>query len=345
MKFLAFLIILYPLIFFSQSYVGSNAFAFLNANYSARSNALGGNLIAIQDNDLSMAAENPALLNSKSVRMLQINQSILPNGISIGMLNYAFNTKYGVFAPTIKYISYGNFESYDEAGNRLGTFTASDYSIGMSYGRTVNKLISIGSSLTFLGSNLETYSAYGMTFGFGAFIKHPNELFSAGFSVKNIGFTFKDYTTSSKSILPINVQAGISYKLKYAPFRFSILGQQLNKWNIVYEDPNLKPTYDALTGDTIPVKTSSFFTKIMHHLNFQVELLASKNTTFRLGFDYHRRQQLKLLDRPGMAGFSTGIALNFKKIKLEYGFLYYSKAGQNHSIGLSTNLGDWKKKK
>jgi hypothetical protein len=46
-----------------------------------------------------------------------------------------------------------------------------------------------------------------------------------------------------------------------------------------------------------------------------------------------------------MAGFSTGIALNFKKIKLEYGFLYYSKAGQNHSIGLSTNLGDWKKKK
>jgi hypothetical protein len=33
-----------------------------------------------------MAAENPALLNSKSVRMLQINQSILPNGISIGMV-------------------------------------------------------------------------------------------------------------------------------------------------------------------------------------------------------------------------------------------------------------------
>jgi hypothetical protein len=78
--------------------------------------------------------------------------------------------------------------------------------------------------------------AYGMTFGFGAFIKHPNELFSAGFSVKNIGFTFKDYTTSSKSMLPINVQAGISYKLKYAPFRFSVLGQQLNKWNIVFKN-------------------------------------------------------------------------------------------------------------
>ena len=123
MKFLALFFFLLPCFLFSQQYVGSNAFAFLNANYSARSNALGGNLIAIQDNDLSMAAENPALLNSKSVRMLQINQSILPNGISIGMINYAFNTKYGVFAPTIKYISYGNFESYDEAGNRLGTYS------------------------------------------------------------------------------------------------------------------------------------------------------------------------------------------------------------------------------
>ena len=77
MKFLAFLIILYPVFFFSQNYVGTNALAFLNTNYSARSIALGGNLIATQDNDLSMAAENPALLNSKSVRMLQINQSIL----------------------------------------------------------------------------------------------------------------------------------------------------------------------------------------------------------------------------------------------------------------------------
>lgn len=344
MKLIAFLIILCPAIFLSQSYVGSNAFAFLNANYSARSNGLGGNLIAVQDNDLSMAAENPALLNLKSAGSLQINESLLPTGISIGMLNYAFKTKYGVFAPTIKFINYGKFEEYDETGNRLGTFTASDYSIGIGYGKNVNKLISIGSSLSILGSNLETYSAYGMTVGFGAFIKHPNELFSAGFSVKNIGFIFKDYTTSSKSILPINVQAGFSYKLKHAPFRFSVLGQQLNKWNIVYQDPNLKPTYDALTGDTIPVKTASFFTKIAHHLNIQVELLASKNLGFRFGFDYHRRQQLKLLDRPGMSGFSMGIALNFKKIKFEYGFLYYSMVGQNHSVGLSTNLGDWKKK-
>jgi len=344
MKLIAVLIVVFPTIFLSQSYVGSNAFAFLNANYSARSNSLGGNLIAIQDNDLSLASENPALLNLKSAGMLQINESLLPTGISISMLNYAFKTKYGVFSPTIKYINYGKFEGYDETGNRLETFTASDYSIGVGYGKNINKLISIGSSLSFLGSNLETYSAYGITFGFGAFIKHPNELFSAGFSVKNIGFIFKDYTTSSKSMLPINVQAGISYKLKYAPFRFSILGQQLNKWNIIYQDPNLKPTYDALTGEIIPVKPSSFFTKIAHHLNLQVELLASKNFEFRFGFDYHRRQQLKLLDQQGMSGFSMGIALNFKKIKFEYGFLYYSMAGQNHSIGLSTNLGDWKKK-
>ena len=344
MKICVFLFLLTPFVALTQGYVGSNAFAFVNTNYSASSTGLGGNLVAVQDNDLSMSAENPALLNLKSVGMIQINQSILPNGISIGMLNYAFNTKHGVFSPTIKYINYGNFEEYDETGNRLGTFTASDYSIGMGYGKTISKLIGIGTSVNFLGSNLETYSAYAMTLGFGAFIKHPNDLVSAAFSVKNIGFVFKDYTTSSKSILPIDVQAGVSGKLKHAPFRFSVLGHHLNKWNIVYQDPNLKPSYDALTGDTIPVKTASFISKLAHHLTFQIELLASKNLHFRLGFDYHRRQQLKLIDRPGLAGFSSGIAVNFKKFKLDYGFMYYSKAGQNHSIGLSTNLGDWKKK-
>jgi hypothetical protein len=34
-----------------------------------------------------------------------------------------------------------------------------------------------------------------------------------------------------------------------------------------------------------------------------------------------------------------------KKIRLDYGVMIYSKAGQNHAIGISTNLSDWKKKK
>lgn len=343
MRFLIVTLLFFPLAAFSQNAVGSNGFAFLSGNYSARSIGVGGNLISIADNDLSLANDNPAVLNEKMNGMMQVNQGLLPSGINFGAVNYAIKSKIGVFAPTLKYVSYGQFTETDETGRTLGKFKAADYSLGVNYGRTLNKVIQLGASANLLGSNLETYSAYGFSVGFGAIMTHPNQLISGGFAVKNIGFVFKQYTSNAKTSLPIDVQAAFSLKLKHAPFRFSIVGHHLNKWDIVYQDLNLKPTYDALTGDTIPVKTAGFGEKLAHHVNFQLELLAS-NFTLRMGFDYHRRQQLKVFERPGMAGFSLGLGMKFKKFRIDYGVMLYSKAGQNHSLGISTQISNWVKK-
>jgi len=341
MRILIVLIFIFPLIVFSQSSVGSSGFAFLNGNYSARSVAMGGAAISMYDNDLALANDNPAVLNDKMNGMLQVNQGLLPAGINFGAFNYAFKTKFGVFAPSVKYINYGQFAETDETGRNLGNFSASDFSIGTNFGKKLNEVVHLGANFQFLGSNLDRYSAYGVCFGFGAMMTHPNELISGGLVLKNIGFIFKDYTSNVRTKLPIDVQAAFSFKLKHAPFRFTIVAKQLNQWNIVYQDPNLKPTYDALTGDTIPVPKAGFGEKLAHHFNFQVELLASQNFHMRAGFDYHRRQQLKLIDRPGLAGFSFGVGMKFKKINLDYGFMVFSKAGQNHSIGISTQLSNW----
>ena len=345
MRFLILSFLLTPFFAFSQSAVGSNGFAFLNGNYSARSAAMGGKTISIYDNDLSLANDNPAILNEKMNGMIQVNQGLLPAGINFGAVNYAIKTKIGVFAPSVKYVNYGKFTETDETGRVLGSFSATDFSVGTNFGRSLNKVIHLGANFQFLGSNLDTYSAYGMSLGFGVLMTHPNELISGGLTVRNIGFVFKEYTSNAKTSLPIDVQAAFSFKLKHAPFRFSILGHHLNQWNIVYQDPTLKPTFDALTGDTIPVPTAGFGEKLANHFNFQVELLASKSVQIRAGFDYHRRQQLKLIDRPGLAGFSFGVGMRFKKISLDYGFMVFSKAGQNHSIGISTQISDWLKKK
>jgi len=345
MRFLILSFLLTPFFAFSQSAVGSNGFAFLNGNYSARSAAMGGKTISIYDNDLSLATDNPAILNEKMNGMIHVNQGLLPAGINFGAVNYAIKTKIGVFAPSVKYVNYGKFTETDETGRVLGNFSATDFSVGTNFGRSLNKVIHLGANFQFLGSNLDMYSAYGMSLGFGVLMTHPNELISGGLTVRNIGFIFKEYTSNAKTSLPIDLQAAFSFKLKHAPFRFSILGHHLNKWIIVYQDPTLKPTFDALTGDTIPVPTAGFGEKLANHFNFQVELLASKSVQIRAGFDYHRRQQLKLIDRPGLAGFSFGVGMRFKKISLDYGFMVFSKAGQNHSIGISTQISDWLKKK
>jgi hypothetical protein len=345
MRFLIFSFFFSPFLIFTQSSVGSNGFAFLNGNYSARSTAMGGKTISVYDNDLSLVNDNPAILNEKMNGMIHLNQGLLPAGINFGAVNYAIKTKIGVFAPSVKYVNYGKFTETDETGRVLGNFSATDFSIGTNFGRSINEVVHLGANFQFLGSNLASFSAYGLSLGFGVVMTHPNELISGGLSVRNIGFVFKEYTSNAKTSLPIDVQAAFSFKLKHAPFRFSILGHRLNQWDIVYQDPTLKPTFDALTGDTIPVPTVGFGEKLANHFNFQLELLASKSVQLRAGFDYHRRQQLKLVDRPGLAGFSFGVGLRFKKISFDYGFIVFSKAGQNHTLGISTQISDWLKKK
>ena len=332
--------------FQSQTYnFGLNSFSFLNSIYSARSAGLGSNLITISDKDLGLSVENPALLNQDHVRSIQLNQAFLPSGVQVGMLCYAFKSKYGIFSPIIRFQNYGSFDGTDELGNTTNTFSAIDYSLGMNYSHTVSKTLKIGLGISLIGSHLESYSSLGIHSTMGATFTHPKQHLSAAFIVKNIGYQFISFANTERAPLPTEVQAGMSYKLKHAPFRISLLGHQLNHWKILYQDPNLQPTIDALSGDTIPVSKPGFGKNLASHFSYTLELLASENLEFRTGFNYFRREQMKLLDRPGLSGFSFGIGIQLKKIKFDYGILIVSTAGANHYIGISTNFDNWKKKR
>jgi hypothetical protein len=332
-----------PIVSFGQYNLGTTTFQFLNAASSARNAGSGNGLISVYDNDLGLALDNPALLNEKMNGQVQYSFGKYPAGVTYGNVNYALHTKLGTFAPSIRYFSMGQFVETDEIGNAIGTFSGAEYAIGTSYSRKINEVMSIGASVSLLGSHMYRYSAFGLTGSFSGILLHPNKQLCATFLVKNAGILLKDFTSDSHSKLPLDVQAGLSYKLKHAPFRFGLQGYQLNKLNNVYLDPLAVPTYDPLTGDTIPIYTPSVGTKIAHHVNFQVELYASKSFQSRGGFNFMRRQQMKLIDHPGLAGFSMGMSLKLKKFNLDYGVQFYSKAGSVHSLGLNTSIQNWKK--
>jgi len=73
------------------------------------------------------------------------------------------------------------------------------------------------------------------------------------------------------------------------------------------------------------------------------ELVTPGVLQIRIGFDFQRRQELKLEQRPGMSGLSFGLGLNFRKFHVDYGLMVFSRAGVYNTIGLSTKLSDWKK--
>jgi hypothetical protein len=111
----------------------------------------------------------------------------------------------------------------------------------------------------------------------------------------------------------------------------------------IVDDPTAKPRIDPLTGDTIPVPVAGFGEKLARHFTFQTEVLISKNIHFRVAFDYHKRQEMKVVARPGFSGFSFGLGMYFKRFSLDYGFLIHSVAGYTNGFTLTTNLDKWKR--
>ena len=324
---------------------GNNAFSLLNFNYSARLAGIGGYSNSAQDQEVSQGIINPSLINLTMVGNYSLNQGLLASGINFGQLATAIPLKKGVLLPSIRYINYGNFKGTDEYGNLTNNFSALEYVVGAGYAYPINQAMTIGVSLNIIGSHLETYSSFGLSSNFGASFTSSNKLISFSLLAKNIGYQLKSYVAQSRRSLPIDIQASTSLKLKHAPFRFSLIAHHLNQWDITYFDPSIKPTVDALTGETIPQTGAGFGEILARHFTYQVELLTKGVLQLRFGFDYNRRQSLKLEQNPGMSGFSLGLGLKFKKFSLDYGFNIYSKAGFSNSIGLSSKLSDWKKGK
>jgi hypothetical protein len=323
---------------------GTNSFAFMDLAFNARSLALGTNFITAKDQDLNIGVANPSLINSKMDKHASFSQALVPGGINYGMANYARAFK-GDFVGIghIRFVDYGKFTRRDEFGNEQGTFKPMDLIIGASAGKSFSPKLSVGATLNLIYSQLESYSSFGAAVDFAGNYYDEEKEFLITLLVKNAGYQFKGYTSNKHDPLPVDLQLGISKKLAHAPFRFSLLLHDLNRWDLSYNDPNAQPTIDALTGDTIPVPKAGFMDKVGRHFTFQTEILVSKNLHLRAAFDLKKRQEMKLATRPGASGISLGLGLYFKKFSVDYGFVVVSRAGFQHMISLSTDLSMWRK--
>lgn len=324
---------------------GNYVFGFLNLPTGARAAGLGGYASPTADKTLDFAIFNPSLANESMLGNYSFQQAILPSGITFGSISTALLVKKGVLVPYIRHVSYGSFQGYDATGNATNTFSAFDFQTGASYAYPINPVFTLGVNAGIIGSYLETYSSYGLSGSFAVQYHHKSELIHATLLARNVGVQLKGYTGIDDALhsLPLEIQSSISIKLKHAPLRFTFIGHHLNQWKIGYYDPTILPKIDGLTGDTIQPPSVGFVEQLGRHLVVQAELVTNGVFQLRIGFDYHRRQELKLEQAPGISGLSFGVGLNFRKFRLDYGFMIYSKAGMNNSIGLSTKLSDWKK--
>jgi hypothetical protein len=82
----------------------------------------------------------------------------------------------------------------------------------------------------------------------------------------------------------------------------------------------------------------------MRHIIIGGEFIPAKFLSIRFGYNYLRRDEMKVASRPGSVGFSWGIGLNVSKFSFSYSRAAYHLTGSPNYISVSTNLGDWGKK-
>ena len=323
---------------------GLSAFNFLNFNTSSRAAALGGCAIATPAEDVSLIVYNPGQLYATIDKQFSVSYVGYASDISYSDFVYAQKTKrFGMIGGYVHNANYGTFNQTDAAANIIGEFKASDNAIGLIWSKQLDSTLNLGVSVKGIFSNLglgNTSNALAADFGINYHLARKN--FTAAFVVRNLGAQLKKFDGGETERLPLQLQLGISKKLTNAPFRFSLIGQQMQKFDLSYLNPN-ENGIDPLTGEQ-KVQTITNANKVTHHLIMNIEVLFSKNFNLRLGYNFLRRNELTLTEKKGLSGFSMGLGLKISALQISFAkTLYMPYEGSNH-ITISGNLRDFKKK-
>lgn len=324
---------------------GSNAYLATDLVSSARISGLGGRFISVWDEDLNLAYANPALLDSTDTRQLAMNYGNLFADVGVGSASYAYHrTGLGTFAATLNYLSYGDFSERDEFNTELGTFSASDFVFNIGYGREIDSLFRVGANVKFIHSQLAQYTSSAVAVDLAGTYRSKNKEFSMGLVIRNVGVPLSNYTEDNRESLPLGVDLGMTKRLSKSPLRITMTLSDLQQWDLSFIDPADLGQTDPLTGEEIIVEEADFAKQFLLHVNGSMEFLLGENFHVRLGYDFRRRDELALNDRPGGSGLSWGIGLKIAKMHLNYGRVIYNQAGSTNHIGLNLRWNDWRRK-
>lgn len=320
----------------SMAQVGGNeSFTFLKIPTNPITSGLGGINISKTDKDPNGFLQNPALLDSSENNLLAINYLPYFSGVKYSSMAFVSSIKKTTFGIAGQYISYGDFQLTDPAGNILGKFSVNDVALTLSYARRQGN-ITFGGNLKFANSIIESYTASAILMDFGGVFKHPKQDFSYAIVVKNIGFRLKNFTAFDNPDLPLDVLMGVTFKPQFMPVRFSITAHHLYKYDITYLDRTI--VKKDLSGNIIENKVNAV-DNVARHLVIGVELLLSKNFNILAGYNHLRSKELTQQNIGGFSGFSVGFLFKTKFLNFSYSYAGYSTAGNLNSFGLVCDLG------
>ncbi len=329
---------------------GESVYAFLDLPASARMAALRGNLLSVADGDVVLAEANPALLRSVEKGALSFSHAFLPAGIQTGYFAYAHRfEKAGLNAHLgLRYIAYGSFQGRDETGAATEMFKAKETALIVGASRQLYERLSLGVNVKVVSSAFEQYNSWGLLGDLGFFYSDTSRNLHLGLVFRQFGRQLTTYA-DLRERPPYDLRLAVSKRLKYLPFRLTVMYHDLQDWNILYDDPTRKEDQLLLFDESVPQEDKGFawFDNLARHFTLSGEFLLGKRESLRLrlGYDHQLQREMKVRTYRSLAGFSLGFGLQVKRFRIDYGYAFQHLAGGYHYFTLSTGLRQFGHKK
>lgn len=284
----------------------NSTFKFLTNDVGARSAALGGNTLILND-DPNVIFYNPASLTQLVSQQISIGYFKHLLDINTGHISYArFVEDFGYIGAGLIYTNYGELIKRNEFGDPMGNFSANELSVSIAYSHILYEKIFYGATAKFIYSSIDKYSSAAIAVDLGIMYKITPDKFHIAASITNLGTQLDPYIHTKES-LPTNLGISSTIKPEHLPLVLQV-------------------------GFSKLLKSRNDFLSHFKAFNLGGEFNLSDNLFLRFGYDNENRQDLKIGNSAGLAGFSIGFGVKLEQYKLDYAINSLGKAGAYHRI-------------
>jgi hypothetical protein len=341
-RFFVFMALYFVSLFAQAQMGGTRIYPFLEVPIAPRVAGAAGAVIANTEDDVNFAFWNPALINPEMHGNMSLSFTTLTGGVNFGEAAYSHTfAKAGSFFAGVKYVDYGEFLRTNPQAQVLGTFTATDYSFQFGYGYQLDSNWQFGANLKFINAAYANYSSWALAADVAAVYQLPKKRTAFTFVMRNMGTQLATFD-GQKEPLPFQMALGFSTRLEHVPLRFNLSFENLQQWDLTYNDPN-NVTTDPITGETVVVD-ESWANNLMRHVLVAAELAPSKNFNIQLGYNFRRGYEMEVPTRRSSAGLTLGIGLRISKFRINYANTNMNVSGRMHHFGITTALDNFRRK-
>jgi len=331
-------VFLFFLSFSAISQVGGRAtYQFLNLVTSPRQAALGGKTVTNYDWDVTQALFNPASINPEMDNQLSLNYSNYIGDINYGTASYAYlwDRRTQVLHTGVTYINYGSFAGYDEFGNETSSFSGGEVAVSFGHARNIAFTnFHLGANLKLISSKLERYNSFGVALDLAAMYIYEAWDLHIALVARNLGTQITAYDEIYEP-LPFELIFGISQTLQNIPIRWHVTLENMQRWNVAFSNPNREIT--DLEGN-VEQENINFIDNALRHLILGLELFPESGFNIRIGYNFRRGEELRIVDQRAFSGISAGFSIRLNKLRLSYSYAQYNAAASTSNFGLNINL-------